>query len=150
MGNEITPERIINLVADNFGCSVEEIKGIDRARKLVLRRFLAIRLVEAYTDISLRSIGMFFSGRDHSSIIYACRECGNIISRGELEEKKIKKILNQLNVELDTNISIYSLLEYERGLGHRPKNRPDYYMLRKYGYSFYVENCEKRKGSIAA
>jgi len=68
----ITPEMILEAVADTYGFSVDEIIGPKRARPLVTARHVAMYLVRNLTQFSYPAIGRVFGGRDHTTCINAC------------------------------------------------------------------------------
>jgi chromosomal replication initiator protein len=67
----ITPDMILNAVAENYGLLVDDLIGPRRARPLVTARHVAMYLVRTLTDYSYPSIGKIFGGRDHSTCISA-------------------------------------------------------------------------------
>jgi len=67
----ITPDMILDAVAEAYGLSVEELVGPRRARPLVTARHVAMYLIRTLTDYSYPSIGKVFGGRDHSTCISA-------------------------------------------------------------------------------
>jgi len=67
----ITPDMILDAVAETYGLTVEELVGPRRARPLVTARHVAMYLIRSLTDYSYPSIGKVFGGRDHSTVISA-------------------------------------------------------------------------------
>jgi len=67
----ITPDMILDAVAETYGLSVEDLIGPRRARPLVTARHVAMYLMRTLTDYSYPSIGKVFGGRDHSTCISA-------------------------------------------------------------------------------
>jgi chromosomal replication initiator protein len=67
----ITPDMILNAVAETYGLTVDDLIGPRRARPLVTARHVAMYLVRTLTDYSYPSIGKVFGGRDHSTCISA-------------------------------------------------------------------------------
>lgn len=61
-------ERIIQLVSECFGISVNDLKSPSRVREIIYPRHIAIHLIKANVTISLAGIGRMFK-RDHSTVI---------------------------------------------------------------------------------
>jgi chromosomal replication initiator protein len=73
--NTDTPvERIAIAVSDHFGITLKQMRGRDRHRQLLWPRHVAMYLVRQLTGSSYASIGSFFGGCDHSTILHACRQ----------------------------------------------------------------------------
>ena len=64
---------IILYTAEEFGLTVDDIKGKSRVRHLVRARQVACFLAREMTGHSYPHIGGIMGGRDHSTIIHACR-----------------------------------------------------------------------------
>jgi chromosomal replication initiator protein len=60
-------------VAAHYGVSVAELKSAGRAARLSWPRHLAIHLARELTDASLQVIGEAFGGRNHATVLHACK-----------------------------------------------------------------------------
>ncbi len=67
----ITIEFIQNLVDDHFSLSKNSLIGNSRRKEVAIARHIAIYLCKQLTDSSLKTIGLHFGGRDHSTVIYS-------------------------------------------------------------------------------
>ena len=67
----ITPELIIDCVADYYSLSADMLRGDSRKKEIALARHVAVYLTREMTGLSLPRIGDAF-GRDHSTIINSC------------------------------------------------------------------------------
>jgi chromosomal replication initiation ATPase DnaA len=65
---------IIGAIADGFGISRAQILYGGRHRHLARPRRLAMYLVRAMEGLSLPQIGRAFGGRDHTTVLHACRK----------------------------------------------------------------------------
>ncbi|MCB1111479.1 MAG: chromosomal replication initiator protein DnaA [Chlamydiales bacterium] len=77
----ITPEKIIQTVANNFGIKPEDILGKAQSRDCVLPRQIAMYLIREKLKLPYMKIGDLFS-RDHSTVMSSVR----LINKG-IEEK---------------------------------------------------------------
>ena len=64
----ITPEIILNVVAEHMNISVEDIKSKKRSADIAIARQLVMFLSREMTDKSLQSIGDTVGGKDHSTV----------------------------------------------------------------------------------
>ena len=69
---EVSPETILQVVAENFEISIEDLKGNSRRREISLARQVGMYLMRQYTDLSLPKIGEAFGGKDHTTVLYSC------------------------------------------------------------------------------
>lgn len=66
----ITPEYIINTVAEHFDLSPADIMGSKRVSKIVHPRQIAMFLCREMTDVPLIAIGKCMGNRDHTTIMH--------------------------------------------------------------------------------
>ena len=76
---ELTPEDIMQTVAQRYGLKVKDLTSKSRKQALVQARQLGIYLCQKYTETSYSQIGRIFGGRDHSTIMYSCEQVGHRI-----------------------------------------------------------------------
>jgi len=70
-------EFIKNTVADYFRVPIEGMESGSRKRELVRARHIAMDCFILLTDLTLSKIGKEFNGKDHASIIFACKSVNN-------------------------------------------------------------------------
>jgi chromosomal replication initiator protein len=68
-----TVERIQDVVADVFGLTREELLSPSRAARVAWPRQVAMYLTREHTHETLPAIGQHFGGRDHSTVLHACK-----------------------------------------------------------------------------
>lgn len=93
---EISIEYIQKLVCDYFEVPLEMVKSKTRKREIVQARQISMYLAKSYTKTSLKSIGAFFGGRDHSTVIYACQTVVDLIET----DKKFKSYVTDIQKKL--------------------------------------------------
>ncbi len=79
----VTPERIVVAVSDYYDVDVEALRGQKRDRAIVVPRQIAMYLMREETDVSLLRIGAELGGRDHSTVLHACRKIDQEVTRNE-------------------------------------------------------------------
>lgn len=93
---EISMEYIQKLVCEYFEVPVEMVKSKTRKREIVQARQISMYLAKSLTKTSLKSIGQFFGGRDHSTVIYACQTVEDLIDT----DKKFKNYMQDIQKKL--------------------------------------------------
>ena len=68
-----TPERIQDLTAAAFGLRREELVSTCRTAHVAWARQVAMFLVREHTDATLPAVGRAFGGRNHTTVLHACR-----------------------------------------------------------------------------
>ena len=79
----VTPERIAMAVSEYYDVELEVLRGKKRDRAVVVPRQIAMYLMRAETDVSLLRIGAELGGRDHSTVLHACKKIDQEVSRNE-------------------------------------------------------------------
>jgi chromosomal replication initiator protein len=89
---QVTIERIQELVSDRFGLSLDELCSDRRSQNIVYPRQVAMYLSRELTDSSLPKIGKQFGGRDHTTVIHATSK----ISRMIREDRDVYNLVQEL------------------------------------------------------
>jgi chromosomal replication initiator protein len=71
--NQISIENIQRSVCEYYGIQDDLIRAKTRKQEVVTARQLAMFLSKELTNFSLKTIGLHFGGRDHSTVIHACQ-----------------------------------------------------------------------------
>lgn len=67
---EISPEMIIQVVAEHYKCSPTDIASKKKNKEIVYPRQIAMYLCRTMTDCPLQMIGKYLGNRDHTTIIH--------------------------------------------------------------------------------
>jgi chromosomal replication initiator protein len=70
---------IRELACEQFELTAEELISSSRVARIAWPRQVAMFLARELTDESLPAIGRYFGGRDHSTVLHACRRAGERI-----------------------------------------------------------------------
>ena len=70
----VTIENIQRTVAQYFKIRVIDLTSRKRTRSIARPRHIAMALAKELTNHSLPEIGDVFGGRDHTTVLYACRK----------------------------------------------------------------------------
>ena len=93
----ITPDLIIDCVADYYGLSPALLRGNSRKKEIATARHVAVYLTREMTNMSLPRIGDAFS-RDHSTIINSCDKVTQLLESSTQMKSAIadlKKIITE-------------------------------------------------------
>jgi len=94
---EISVDYIQKVVCDYFNLSPDLLQSKTRKREIVQARQIAMYFSKSLTKSSLASIGAMIGGKDHATVLHACKTVNNLIDtdkrfKGQIEsiEKKLK------------------------------------------------------------
>ena len=88
--------RIQRVVCDYYKISIEDLKGKTRSQEINYPRQVAIYLCRKLTNESFPKIGTYFGGRDHSTIISACKR----IEQDLQEKDQVRIVISELKKQL--------------------------------------------------
>lgn len=80
--------KIVNVVSKYFSYSINDLRSKSRNKELVQVRQIAMFMMKKCTDKSLRDIGEFLGGRDHSTVLHGVEKINkNLTHKVELANK---------------------------------------------------------------
>lgn len=83
----VTIENIQKTVAEYFNIKVADLLSKRRSRSVARPRQIAMTLAKELTNHSLPEIGDAFGGRDHTTVLHACRTIKSMLdSNGDIQE----------------------------------------------------------------
>jgi chromosomal replication initiator protein len=88
----ITIDEIQKVVAEHFHIKPSEMRAKSRAKNVTYPRQIAMQLCRELTELSFPEIGRHFGGRDHTTVIHACKQ----IERIKEQEPPLKQLLEEL------------------------------------------------------
>ena len=92
----ITIENIQKLVADFYQLRVADLLSKRRTRSIARPRQMAMYLAKQLTEHSLPEIGNAFGGRDHTTVLHACRKIESLNeTEGRLREE-LSRLMREL------------------------------------------------------
>jgi chromosomal replication initiator protein len=106
---EIATDRKINITIDDISKAVcqylniaeNKIREKTRKKEIVLARQLAMYFSKELTKNSLKTIGLHFGGRDHSTVIHACSS----IEQMRNSDNSLKDLIDSIRNKLELNYS---------------------------------------------
>jgi chromosomal replication initiator protein len=77
----VTMNNIQKTVAEYFKIRLSDLHAKNRARQVARPRQIAMALAKELTDHSLPQIGEAFGGRDHTTVLHACRKIEELVAK---------------------------------------------------------------------
>ncbi|MDD6380727.1 MAG: chromosomal replication initiator protein DnaA [Lachnospiraceae bacterium] len=96
---EITPQLIIEVVADHYDITIDQMTSKNRSKNIAEPRQIAMYLCKQLTDYPLDAIGQLLGGRDHSTIIYGA----NKVADDYKNNAELKKQIDTIKKKIDPN-----------------------------------------------
>lgn len=94
---EITPSLIIDVVAEHFGVSPEDITSRKRNSEFVLPRQVVMYLCRELTETPFITIGKLLGKKDHTTVIHGVKKITEELSTNEELKNKVEIIKKKIN-----------------------------------------------------
>ncbi|MDR2887868.1 MAG: chromosomal replication initiator protein DnaA [Bacteroidales bacterium] len=95
---EITIDDIQKAVCDYYKISVDLMQGNTRKREIVQARQVSMFFSKSLTKASLASIGSHIGGKDHATVLHACKTVNNLIDTDKHFRNQITEIEKRLKI----------------------------------------------------
>jgi chromosomal replication initiator protein len=82
---------------EQFGLSAQELLSPSRAARVSWPRQVAMYVARELTDESLPAIGRQFGGRDHTTVLHACRRCATRMAEDRRARDTVQDLLKRLH-----------------------------------------------------
>jgi chromosomal replication initiator protein len=102
---EVSPQRVMEVVSEEFGIAIEDMKGTSRRREVSLARQVAMFLMRQHTALSLPKIGDAFGGKDHTTVLYSCEK----ITQQKETDPQLGMTIRQMNDRLYIDSKVQQL-----------------------------------------
>lgn len=93
---ENEPERVIEIIAEFFNLTKDDILNEKRTREVAKARQIAMYFLRHYLNLPLKQIGQIMGGRDHSTVIHGIEKVENLLEKDENLREKIVEIERKL------------------------------------------------------
>ena len=94
---EITPELIIDIVAEHFNIKSEDILSQKRSADIVYPRQIAMYLCRQMTTNTVQSLGKAFGNRDHTTILHGADKINKMVISDENTKSTIDILIKKIN-----------------------------------------------------
>ena len=96
IGNDVSIENIVKKVSEVSQVKEDDIVGKSRKMEIAEARQVSMYLCRDIMGTSLNNIGMFFGGRDHTTVIHALKT----VNEKKANDARIKKMITSIRKEL--------------------------------------------------
>ena len=94
---EITPQLIVEVVAEHYQISMDQMTGKNRSNAIAKPRQIAMYLCKQMTDYPPAAIAALLGGRDPSPIIHGANKIADEISKDTVLQAQIDTITKKIN-----------------------------------------------------
>ena len=94
--SKISIDDIINSVSEYYKIPVDNLREKNRSKEVAHCRQVAMYISKIHTNNSLKTIGLHFGGRDHSTVIHAVKQIEKNKEKDKILDNDINYILSQL------------------------------------------------------
>jgi chromosomal replication initiator protein len=94
----VTTDQIQKTVCDHFALKIADIKAKKRTKEIALPRQVAMYLSRQLTNLSLNDIGKSFGGKDHATVLYACKQIEEKKTKDEAFNRMIESLLRKIKI----------------------------------------------------
>ncbi|HKK17253.1 MAG TPA: chromosomal replication initiator protein DnaA [Opitutales bacterium] len=95
--SKVTVAQIQQKVADYYQIRLSELVGRRRTSQIVFPRQVAMYISRSLTSDPLKSIGDAFGGRDHGTVIHACKQVENMMEQDGSVKRGVDYLIKQLS-----------------------------------------------------
>jgi chromosomal replication initiator protein len=96
-----TIDRILELAAETYGFTVDELLSHDRRPALAAARQVAMYLAREHTGETLPAIGRRFGGRNHTTVMHACRRTAERLAHDPEAFDTVRRLTDRLRTSGD-------------------------------------------------
>jgi chromosomal replication initiator protein len=86
-------------VAEHYSVSIPELTSATRTSRVAWPRQVAIYLTRQLTDSSLHAVGDAFGGRNHATVVHACKRVADRLSVDEHSAAEVRELAGALKSE---------------------------------------------------
>jgi len=102
-GALLTPNLVLETVANSFQLTLSDIKSRKRDRETALARQVAMYLLKQATNCSLAQIGLELGNRDHATVIHACQKIASELDTNPYLKRKVSEIQQGISIKQKNN-----------------------------------------------
>jgi chromosomal replication initiator protein len=95
---EVSIDYIQKVVCDYFDLPIELMKSKTRKREVVQARQIAMYFAKQYTKSSLATIGAHCGGKDHATVLHACKTVNNLMDTDKRFKAYVEELEKKINI----------------------------------------------------
>ena len=98
VANQLSEQKIINIVAEYYKLSPSELTGKNRTGQIALARHIAMYLIRNNIDVPLTKIGNMFGGRDHTTVMNGILKVENMLKTDDSLKTAVSHLQKSLKI----------------------------------------------------
>jgi chromosomal replication initiator protein len=98
---KLSVKDILDATSKHFQLESRDIEGKSRKQDISQARHVSMYLAKALTGLSLKMIGASFGGRDHSTVVHACRNIDRKLKKDDSLQNALSSIQSALGVSIN-------------------------------------------------
>jgi chromosomal replication initiator protein len=91
--------QVAGAVSKQFQVPVSELKGSSRQQAIAEARAVAMTLCRRLTNASYAEIGRYFSDRDHTTVLHACRKIEALAAQDAATARLLEELSAQITAD---------------------------------------------------
>lgn len=95
-GESVSLDKILKVVADAYQISVTDLKGKKKDKKYAVPRQISIYIAREMTEISYTELGNEYSGKDHSTMMYADKKIRDLLKTDPSLESRVQNLMREI------------------------------------------------------
>ena len=95
---QVTINNIQKTVAEYFKIRISDLSAKSRTRQVARPRQMAMAMAKELTEHSLPEIGNSFGGRDHTTVLHACRKINDLVGKDSRVKEDYDNLIRILSV----------------------------------------------------
>lgn len=96
--DELTPDKIKNVVCDYYGLTKTQIESKSRTKNIANARHIAVYLCRRHLHIPFVKIGFEFGNRDHSTIMSSYEKMNKLLKENKTFQQAVMQIEQKLGI----------------------------------------------------
>ncbi len=93
-----TIETIQKIVCDHYSIPDDMVRAKSRKKEIAMARQVAMFMVKRFTGYSLKTIGLHFGGRDHSTVIHAINTINDLVQKDVTTQETIAQLHRKIEL----------------------------------------------------
>lgn len=94
--SKLSLDAILDVAADYFGVTVEDLKGRNRSARIALQRQIVMYVMREETGASLPQIALVLGGRDHTTVLHGCERVSSELDSDPDLNRTVNDLRNRL------------------------------------------------------
>jgi len=97
---EVSMDYLQKVITEHYSVALEGLKSKSRKKEIVIARQVAMYLAKQYTHHSLKSIGYYCGGRDHSTVIHAIQAVNDMLDTQPQFRVSFEELKRKIKIKL--------------------------------------------------